>query len=61
MSAPVLAPELLAVHAGRLEALRRRPLLLGLGGLAALAVAIVAGIALLVWALVASSECRFNY
>jgi iron complex transport system permease protein len=46
MSAPVLAPELVAVRTGRLEALRRRPLLLGLGGLAALAVAIVAGIAL---------------
>ena len=46
MSTPVLAPELVAAPAGRLAALRRRPVLLAVGGLAVLAIAIVAGIAL---------------
>jgi iron complex transport system permease protein len=46
MSTPVLAPELVAARAGRLAALRRRPVLLAIGGLAVLAIAIIAGIAL---------------
>jgi iron complex transport system permease protein len=46
MTSPDLAHERAAVHHGSLAALRRRPVVLGLGGLAALAVAIVAGVAL---------------
>jgi iron complex transport system permease protein len=41
-----LAPELAAVRVGRLEALRRRPLALALGGAVLLVVAIAAGVAL---------------
>jgi iron complex transport system permease protein len=46
MSAPVLAPDLVAVRVGRLEALRRRPLLLAAAGLLLLVVALVAGVVL---------------
>jgi iron complex transport system permease protein len=46
MTAPELARGRVAVQHGSLEALRRRPVLLGLAGLGLLAVAIVAGIAL---------------
>jgi iron complex transport system permease protein len=40
------APELAAVRVGRLEAIRRRPLLLGVAGVVLLVVAVVAGIVL---------------
>lgn len=46
MTAPELARGRVAVQPGYLEALRRRPVLLGLAGLLLLAIAIVAGIAL---------------
>lgn len=46
MSAPVLASELVAVRVGWLEGLRRRPLLLGLAGLALLGLVLVAGVVL---------------
>lgn len=46
MTAPELARGRVAVQPGYLEALRRRPVLLGLAGLLLLAVAMVAGIAL---------------
>ena len=46
MTSPDLAQERVQVHHGSLEALRRRPVVLGLLGLLALAVAVVAGVAL---------------
>ncbi|CAN5546374.1 iron ABC transporter permease [soil metagenome] len=46
MSAPVLAPELVRARRTRPPVLRQRPAVLALGGLVALAVAIVAGIVL---------------
>jgi iron complex transport system permease protein len=46
MSTPIVAPDLVARRAGRLDTLRRRPVLLAMGGLVALAAAVVAGIAL---------------
>jgi iron complex transport system permease protein len=46
MSAPGLAPRLLAARPGRLQVLRRRPVLLAMAGMAGLGVAIVAGVAL---------------
>jgi iron complex transport system permease protein len=46
MTSPDLAHGRVQVHHGSLEALRRRPVVLGLVGLLALAVAIVAGVAM---------------
>ena len=46
MTTPDLARDRAAVRHGTLEVLRRRPVVLGLGGLVALAVAMVAGIGL---------------
>ncbi len=46
MTSPDLAQERVQVHHGSLEALRRRPVVLGLVGLLALALAVVAGVAL---------------
>jgi iron complex transport system permease protein len=46
MSAPGLAPELVTVHVGPLEALRRRPLILAAAGIVLLAVSLVLGLAL---------------
>ena len=46
MSAPVLAPELVATRRARPALLRQRPVVLAVAGLVALALAVVAGIAL---------------
>jgi iron complex transport system permease protein len=46
MSAPIVAPDLVVARRGHVAVLRRRPVQLAIGGLLALAVAVVAGIAL---------------
>jgi len=46
MTAPELGGQLAVQHSGALEALRQRPIVLGIAGLIALALAIVAGIGL---------------